>query len=58
MDRARGLIIVVLIIVVIGLPIWAAVQNHRHPNSRPRVGWPVFIVIAILPVTVVIATLL
>jgi type IV secretory pathway VirB2 component (pilin) len=58
MDPGRGLIIAVLIIVVIGAPIWAAVQSHRNPNSRPRVGWPVFIVIAILLVTVFIATLL
>jgi hypothetical protein len=58
MDPARGLIIAVLIAVVIGAPIWAAVQNYRNPNSRPSVAWPVFIVLAILLVTVFIATLL
>jgi hypothetical protein len=58
MDPGRGLIIAVLIVVVICAPIWAAVQNHRNPNARPRLGWPVFIVIAILLVTVFIATLL
>jgi type IV secretory pathway VirB2 component (pilin) len=54
----RVSIIAVLIVVVIGAPIWAAVQNHRNPNARPRLGWPFFIVIAILLVTVFIATLL